>query len=76
MSKETIGAKIRNRLSPYKFIIEIATNPNYKFTPEQIKKELSKPIHRACLEELIALSKECEHEASISLENQLYNEKD
>ncbi|CAG7580189.1 MAG: hypothetical protein SLAVMIC_00291 [uncultured marine phage] len=63
-SVETIGAKIRNRLSPYNMLITLIEDediPNeeaFKFLEKKIE------LHKKCLDELEALSHECEIEPS------------
>lgn len=67
---ETIGAKIRNRLSPYKNLIQMANDE--RFSDDVILKILRGEIHAQCLKELILLSEECEIESKYSDDYFLY----
>lgn len=64
-AQETIGAKIRNRLSPYKNLIEMVGI----FPEEVVLEDLRSPTHKQCIEELVALSHECELQPSETLLN-------
>lgn len=69
MKKETLGAKIRNRLSPYLNISEMALDD--RFSDSTIRRELSKDIHQDIISELILISHECEIDPSEELVNKL-----
>lgn len=67
--KETLGAKIRNALSPYHNLIEMVNDGGFK--EEDIQSVLKDPVHKKCIQNLIEISKECEIEPSDELINKL-----
>lgn len=61
MAIETVGAKIRNRLSPYKTFVYLAEEDPEKAV-ELLKDRVD--LHKRMVDELVELSKECEIEPS------------
>lgn len=62
MKSETVGAKIRNRLSPYNTLIQMVEMGDDDEALKYLKERIE--VHRKCCDELQALSKECEIEPS------------
>lgn len=61
-SIETVGAKLRNRLSPYSNLIQLVEHGEIEMAINYLKEKPE--LHRRCLDEMVALSKECEIEPS------------
>jgi hypothetical protein len=62
MAIETVGAKIRNSLSPYATLIQMIELGKDEMAIQYLKEDIG--IHRGCLDKLVELSKECEIEPS------------